>query len=167
MNKRCSSRRKTTRKCCGIKFRTNFIGRGEDQKIDSGNELKNICMKNGETLGDYIARARGISTECHFLGLDVSPKELVYHTFRGLNGKFSKVRDILKTERGKKIENDNSIPLQTMSSPQAGKIQLPVLELNDVENQIPVRRSERLKSKMMSVYLTNNEPNFYFEAKKC
>ncbi|GFW41758.1 uncharacterized protein TNCV_4980091 [Trichonephila clavipes] len=59
-------------------------------------------MKNGETVGDYTARARGISTKCHSLGLDVSPRELVYHTVRGLNGKFSKVRDILKTEREKK-----------------------------------------------------------------
>ncbi|GFT07253.1 retrovirus-related Pol polyprotein from transposon TNT 1-94 [Trichonephila clavipes] len=63
------------------------------------------------------------------------------------------------------IENDNSIPLQTTSSPQTGRIQLPVLELNDVQNQIPVRRSERLKSKQMSVHLRNNVPNSYFEAK--
>ncbi|GFX27394.1 retrovirus-related Pol polyprotein from transposon TNT 1-94 [Trichonephila clavipes] len=63
------------------------------------------------------------------------------------------------------IENDNSIPLQTPSSPQIGRIQFPVPELNDVQNQIPVRRSERLKSKQMRVYLTNNVPNSYFEAK--
>ncbi|GFW54203.1 retrovirus-related Pol polyprotein from transposon TNT 1-94 [Trichonephila clavipes] len=37
------------------------------------------------------------------------------------------------------IENDNSIPLQTMSSPQTGRTQIPVLELNDVQNQIPVK----------------------------
>ncbi|GFW65574.1 retrovirus-related Pol polyprotein from transposon TNT 1-94 [Trichonephila clavipes] len=62
-------------------------------------------MKNGETVADYIARARGISTKCHHsLGLDVSPRELVYHTVRGLNGKFSKVRDILKTQRGKSMD---------------------------------------------------------------
>ncbi|GFV30547.1 retrovirus-related Pol polyprotein from transposon TNT 1-94 [Trichonephila clavipes] len=42
--------------------------------------------------------------------------------------------------------------------------QIPVLELNDVQNQIPVRRSERLKSKLMSVHLVNNVPNSYFEA---
>ncbi|GFU44234.1 hypothetical protein TNCV_367751 [Trichonephila clavipes] len=35
------------------------------------------------------------------------------------------------------IENDNSIPLQTTSSPRTGRIQIPVLELNDVQNQIP------------------------------
>ncbi|GFV02818.1 retrovirus-related Pol polyprotein from transposon TNT 1-94 [Trichonephila clavipes] len=63
------------------------------------------------------------------------------------------------------IENDNSIPLQTMSSPQTGRIQLLVLELNDVQNQIPVRRSERLKSKQKPVHLTNNVPNSYFEVK--
>ncbi|GFV17875.1 retrovirus-related Pol polyprotein from transposon TNT 1-94 [Trichonephila clavipes] len=34
------------------------------------------------------------------------------------------------------IENDNSIPLQTTSSPRTGRIQIPVLELNDVQNQI-------------------------------
>ncbi|GFX65244.1 retrovirus-related Pol polyprotein from transposon TNT 1-94 [Trichonephila clavipes] len=266
-----------------------FIGRGEDRKIDVGNELKKIVMENGETAGDYIARARGISTKCHSLGLNVPPRELVYHTVGGLNGKFSKVRDILKTQREKtmeevlqilrdeettfnlpiktrmdginaeafysrrkngkqtrlccicrkqnhqakdcyyrnknspteyenltdkrikKIRTDNglefvneqlstylansgifhektipynseskskaetanrvllerakSLLYETTSSPQTGKIQLPVLELNDVQNQIPVRRSERLKSKQMSVHLTNNVPNSYFEAK--
>ncbi|GFW71701.1 retrovirus-related Pol polyprotein from transposon TNT 1-94 [Trichonephila clavipes] len=86
------------------KIRATYIGEGENRKIDAGNELKNIRMKNGETVADYIARARGISTKCHSLGLDVSPRELVYHTVRGLNGKFSKVRDILKTQRGKSMD---------------------------------------------------------------
>ncbi|GFX15248.1 retrovirus-related Pol polyprotein from transposon TNT 1-94 [Trichonephila clavipes] len=86
------------------KIRATYIGEGEDRKIDAGNELKNIRMKNGETVADYIARARGISTKCHSLGLDVSPRELVYHTVRGLNGKFSKVHDILKTQRGKSMD---------------------------------------------------------------
>ncbi|GFX10115.1 retrovirus-related Pol polyprotein from transposon TNT 1-94 [Trichonephila clavipes] len=40
------------------KITATFIGRGEDRKIDAGNELKNILMKNGEPVGDYIARAR-------------------------------------------------------------------------------------------------------------
>ncbi|GFV85923.1 retrovirus-related Pol polyprotein from transposon TNT 1-94 [Trichonephila clavipes] len=84
------------------------------------------------------------------------------------NGKAERANRVL-LERARslsyeKIEN-NSIPLQTTSSPQTGRIQLPVLELNDVQNQIPGRRSERLKSKQMSVHLTNNVPNSYFEAK--
>ncbi|GFV83730.1 retrovirus-related Pol polyprotein from transposon TNT 1-94 [Trichonephila clavipes] len=86
------------------KIRATFLGQGEDRKIDAGNELKHIRMKNGGTVGDYIARARGISIKCHSLGLDVSPRELVNHIVRGLNGKFSQVRDILKTQRGKSME---------------------------------------------------------------
>ncbi|GFU02703.1 hypothetical protein TNCV_535251 [Trichonephila clavipes] len=41
-------------------IRAPFISRGEDRKIDVGNELKNIVMKNGENVGDYTARAREI-----------------------------------------------------------------------------------------------------------
>ncbi|GFX43839.1 retrovirus-related Pol polyprotein from transposon TNT 1-94 [Trichonephila clavipes] len=44
------------------KIRAAFNSRGEDRKIDASNELKNIVIKSGETAGDYIARARGIST---------------------------------------------------------------------------------------------------------
>ncbi|GFX67854.1 retrovirus-related Pol polyprotein from transposon TNT 1-94 [Trichonephila clavipes] len=36
--------------------RVSFIGQGEDRKIDAGNELKLIRMKNGKAVGDYIAR---------------------------------------------------------------------------------------------------------------
>ncbi|GFU56672.1 retrovirus-related Pol polyprotein from transposon TNT 1-94 [Trichonephila clavipes] len=85
------------------KIRVTFIGRGEDRKIDAGNELKNILMKNGETSRRLYCKSAG-DIDCHSLGLDVSPRELVYHTVRGLNGKFSKVRDILKTQREKSIE---------------------------------------------------------------
>ncbi|GFU71328.1 retrovirus-related Pol polyprotein from transposon TNT 1-94 [Trichonephila clavipes] len=53
----------------------------------------------------------------------------------------------------------------TTSPPQTDRIQLPVLELNHVQNQIPVKRSERLKHKQISVHLTNNAPTSYFEAK--
>ncbi|KAF8768395.1 hypothetical protein HNY73_021219 [Argiope bruennichi] len=61
-------------------------------------------MKNNESANDYVARARGIATKCHSLGLDVTPRELVYYTVRGLKGKFSKVREILKTQRDKSMD---------------------------------------------------------------
>ncbi|GBM51389.1 Retrovirus-related Pol polyprotein from transposon TNT 1-94, partial [Araneus ventricosus] len=61
-------------------------------------------INSNELANDYIARARGIATKCHSLGLDVSPWELVYYTVRGLKGKFAKVRDILKTQRDKSID---------------------------------------------------------------
>ncbi|GFU41443.1 retrovirus-related Pol polyprotein from transposon TNT 1-94 [Trichonephila clavipes] len=52
------------------KIRATVIGLGEDRKIDAGNELKNIAMRISrisEPVGNYIARARKISTKCHSL----------------------------------------------------------------------------------------------------
>ncbi|GFT70568.1 retrovirus-related Pol polyprotein from transposon TNT 1-94 [Trichonephila clavipes] len=123
--------------------------------------IKKIRTDNGlefvnEQLETYLANSR-IFHE----------KTIPYN--RESNGKAERaIRVLLERARSllyEKIENDNSIPLQTTSSPPTGTIQIPVFELNDVQNQIPVRRSERLKSKQMTVHLTNNVPNSYFEAK--
>ncbi|GFX99312.1 retrovirus-related Pol polyprotein from transposon TNT 1-94 [Trichonephila clavipes] len=137
--------------------------------MDKGSKYENLTYKrikkirtdNGlefvnEQLDTYLANS-GIFHE----------KTIPYNSES--NGKAERTNHVL-LERAtsllyEKIENDNSIPLQTTSSPQTGRIQLPLLELNDVQNQIPVRRSERLKSKHMSVHLTNNVPSSYFEAK--
>ncbi|KAF8783233.1 hypothetical protein HNY73_013425 [Argiope bruennichi] len=86
------------------KIKSTFTGQAEDLKIDAGNELKNLQMKSNESANDYVARARGIATKCYSLGLDVTPKELVFYTVRGLKGKFSKVRKILKTQRDKSMD---------------------------------------------------------------
>ncbi|GBM86130.1 hypothetical protein AVEN_75405-1 [Araneus ventricosus] len=86
------------------KIKSTFTGQTEDRKIDAGNEFKNLQINSNELANDYIARARGIATKCHSLGSDVSPRELVYYTVRGLKGKFVKVRDILKTQRDKSID---------------------------------------------------------------
>ena len=59
------------------KIKTTFIGQIEDRKIDTGNELKNLEMKTNESANDYIARARGLSTKCRSLGLEISSRELV------------------------------------------------------------------------------------------
>ncbi|GFV68881.1 retrovirus-related Pol polyprotein from transposon TNT 1-94 [Trichonephila clavipes] len=77
------------------------------------------------------------------------------------------VMDIYLADKNSKMMSQgtgNVSAKTTTSSPRTGRIQIPVLELNDVQNQIPVRRSERLKSKLMSVHLVNNVPNSYFEA---
>ncbi|GFW29671.1 retrovirus-related Pol polyprotein from transposon TNT 1-94 [Trichonephila clavipes] len=90
-------------------------------------------------------------------------KESVW--FKNIN---PKVMDIYLADKNSKMMSQgtgNVSAKTTTSSPQTGRIQLPVLELNGVQNQIPVRRSERLKSKQMSVHLMNNVPNSYFEAK--
>ncbi|GBO14245.1 hypothetical protein AVEN_236813-1 [Araneus ventricosus] len=85
-------------------IKSTFTGQTEDRKIDAGNELKNLQINISELANDYIPRARGISTKCHSLGLDVSLRELVYYTVRGLKGKFVQVQDILKTQHDKSIE---------------------------------------------------------------
>ncbi|GFU28992.1 retrovirus-related Pol polyprotein from transposon TNT 1-94 [Trichonephila clavipes] len=152
------------------KIRATFIGRGEDRKMEAGNELKNILMKNGETVTDYIARERGggsylseIENETWDIDsfFEVSPErnEIDQNTENGVSSNFEINNGPVA------IQKDNSIPLQTTSSHQTSRMQLPVLELNDVQNQILVKRSERLKSKQMSVHLTDNLPNSYFEAK--
>ncbi|GFY22602.1 retrovirus-related Pol polyprotein from transposon RE2 [Trichonephila clavipes] len=140
------------------KIRATYMGEGEDRKIDAGNELKNIRMKNGETVADYIARARGISTKCHSLGLDVSPRELVYHTVRGLNGKFSKVRDILKTQRGKSMDEI----LQILREEEA-TLNLPIKTRMDGIN-------EDIVSKIKNVFeVVENKTNKFLgmEIEKC
>ncbi|KAF8778536.1 hypothetical protein HNY73_015250 [Argiope bruennichi] len=86
------------------KIKSTFTGQAEDRKIDADNELKNLQMKNNESANDYVARARGIATKCHSLGLDVTLRELVYYTVRELKGKFSKIREILKTQRDKSMD---------------------------------------------------------------
>ncbi|GFW03308.1 retrovirus-related Pol polyprotein from transposon TNT 1-94 [Trichonephila clavipes] len=43
------------------------------------------------------------------------------------------------------IENDNSIPLQTTSSPRTGRIQIPVFELNDVQKSNPCEKIGKAK----------------------
>ncbi|GBM15073.1 Retrovirus-related Pol polyprotein from transposon TNT 1-94 [Araneus ventricosus] len=94
------------------KIKSTFTGQAEDRKIDAGNELKNLQINSNESANDYIARARGIATKCHSLGLDVSPRELAYYTVHGLKGKFVKVRLILKTQREKSIDEVLEIPLE-------------------------------------------------------
>ena len=86
------------------KIKTTFIGQIEDRKINAGNELKNLEMKVNVSANDYIAHARGLSTKCRSLGQEIFSKDLVYYTSWELKGKFSKIREILKTQREKSID---------------------------------------------------------------
>ncbi|GFY30771.1 retrovirus-related Pol polyprotein from transposon TNT 1-94 [Trichonephila clavipes] len=67
-----------------------------------GDRILGLSDNGLETVAGYISRARGITTKCHSLGLDVSPRELVHHTVREFNGKFSKMR----TDNGLEFENE-------------------------------------------------------------
>ncbi|XP_076620060.1 uncharacterized protein LOC143341213 [Colletes latitarsis] len=61
-------------------------------------------MGDKETVSDYIARAHGIATKCASLELQVTPRELAYYTVRGINNQYKDMREILKTQRDKTIE---------------------------------------------------------------
>ncbi|KAF8789914.1 hypothetical protein HNY73_007816 [Argiope bruennichi] len=86
------------------KIKSTSTGKAEDRKIDAANKLKNLQMKSNESANDYVVRARGIATKNHSLGLDVTPRELVYYRVRRLKGKYSKVREIFNTQRDKSMD---------------------------------------------------------------
>ncbi|GBM54905.1 Retrovirus-related Pol polyprotein from transposon TNT 1-94 [Araneus ventricosus] len=65
-------------------------------------------------------------------------------------------------------ENNYSIPFETLddaTNTVIGQIETPVDQMNNGVNQIPVRRSERLKAKQMSTNLACNVLNSYLEDK--
>lgn len=87
------------------KIKETYVGRLEDSKIDATVELRNITMGDKENAADYIARARGLSSKCKSLNVNISDRELVYYAVRGLSGKFSRIRNTLKTQRDKKLDD--------------------------------------------------------------
>ncbi|GBN02386.1 hypothetical protein AVEN_19003-1 [Araneus ventricosus] len=87
------------------KIKSNFTGQAEDRKIDPGNELHNLRLCEKEKISDYIARERGLATKCASLGLDVTERELAFYVVRMLTGKYAKIREILKTQREKSIDD--------------------------------------------------------------
>ncbi|KAF8774192.1 hypothetical protein HNY73_016771 [Argiope bruennichi] len=175
------------------KIKSTFTGQAEDRKIDAGSEMKNLQMKSNESANDYVARARGMATKCHSLGLDATPRELVYYTVRGLKGKFSKVLKILKIQLDKSVDeileiirdeentcysptkdenSDSSIlyhrgTLRQRDADMGDENETPDVESssNNIVNQIPLRRSESLKSKQMAANVAHHIPNTYLEAK--
>ncbi|XP_032689766.1 uncharacterized protein LOC116853021 [Odontomachus brunneus] len=92
-----------------IKIKNAYAGAAEDQKIDASNDLKFLRMEEKETVSNYIARARGLATKCASLGLNVTPRELVYYTVRGINNQHKDIREILKTQREKSLEEIHEI----------------------------------------------------------
>lgn len=81
-----------------------YAGPAEDRAIDAGEELKNIKMLDNETVNEYISRARGLGVKCVSAGLNVSERQLVYNVVRGLHKKYDQIREILKTQRDKKLD---------------------------------------------------------------
>lgn len=81
-----------------------YTGPAEDRAIDAGEELRNIKMLDDEMASEYISRARGLAVKYNEAGLNISERQLVYNLVRGLHQKFSQTREILKTQREKRID---------------------------------------------------------------
>lgn len=95
----------TNAKDLWAKIKETYVGRLEDSKIDATVELRSISMGDKETGAEYVARARGLASKCKALGVNISDRELVYYVVRGLNGKFNRIRNTLKTQRDKKLDD--------------------------------------------------------------
>nr|XP_012218879.1 PREDICTED: uncharacterized protein LOC105670114 [Linepithema humile] len=92
-----------------LKIKNAYAGAAEDQKIDASNDLKFLRMEDKKTVSNYITRARGLFTKCASLGLNITPRELVYYTVRGINNHYEDIREILKTQREKSMEEVHKI----------------------------------------------------------
>jgi len=66
-------------------------------------------MEDKETASNYIACARGLAMKRASLGLNVTPRELVYYTVRGINNQYKNICEILKTQREKFLEEIHEI----------------------------------------------------------
>jgi len=85
-----------------LKIKDAYAGAVEDQKIDASNDLKFFHIEDKETVNNYIAR--GLATKYASLSLNVTPRELVYYTVRKINNQYKDIREILKTQREKSLE---------------------------------------------------------------
>ncbi|UYV78766.1 hypothetical protein LAZ67_16002681 [Cordylochernes scorpioides] len=76
-----------------------YTGNLEDKIIDIGLELKNIKMKNNESINEYMARAKNIASQSSSLGHQISQRELVFHIVRGIHPRLEKIAVVLRTRR--------------------------------------------------------------------
>ncbi|UYV75826.1 hypothetical protein LAZ67_13001452 [Cordylochernes scorpioides] len=76
-----------------------YTGNLEDKIIDIGLELKNIKMKNNESINEYMARAKNIASQSSSLGHQISQRELAFHIVRGIHPRLEKIAVVLRTRR--------------------------------------------------------------------
>lgn len=90
----------TDAKCLWKAIHDALAGPAEDRAIDAGEELRNIKMMDNERI--YKSRER-LVCKMWFSGIK-HERQLVYNVVRGLHNKFSQIREILKTQREKKLD---------------------------------------------------------------
>ncbi|UYV76036.1 hypothetical protein LAZ67_13002273 [Cordylochernes scorpioides] len=76
-----------------------YTGNLEVKIIDIGLELKNIKMKNNESINEYMARTKNIASQSSSLGHQISQRELAFHIVRGIHPRLEKIAVVLRTRR--------------------------------------------------------------------
>ncbi|UYV76806.1 hypothetical protein LAZ67_14002076, partial [Cordylochernes scorpioides] len=76
-----------------------YTGNLEDKIIDIGLELKNIKVKNNESINEYMARAKNIASQSSSLEHQISQRELEFHIVRGIHPRLEKIAVVLRTRR--------------------------------------------------------------------
>ncbi|UYV85167.1 hypothetical protein LAZ67_X004795 [Cordylochernes scorpioides] len=85
-------------------LRKTYTGNLEDKIIDIGLELKNIKMKDNETVDEYITRAKNIAARSSSLGHQFPSRELSFHIVRGIHPRYENIAIVLRSKREATIE---------------------------------------------------------------
>ncbi|UYV71248.1 hypothetical protein LAZ67_8002382, partial [Cordylochernes scorpioides] len=85
-------------------LRKTYTGNLEDKIIDIGLELKNIRMKDNETVDEYITRAKNIAARSSSLGHQFPSRELSFHIVRGIHPRYENIAIVLRSKREATIE---------------------------------------------------------------
>ncbi|UYV81320.1 hypothetical protein LAZ67_20000761 [Cordylochernes scorpioides] len=85
-------------------LRKTYTGNLEDKIIDIGLELKNIRMKDNETVDEYITRAKNIAARSSSLRHQFSSREFSFHIVRGIHPRYENIAIVLRSKREATIE---------------------------------------------------------------
>ncbi|UYV82410.1 hypothetical protein LAZ67_21001978, partial [Cordylochernes scorpioides] len=85
-------------------LRKTYTGNLEDKIIDIGLELKDIKMKDNETVDEYITRAKNIAARSSSLGHQFTSRELSFHIVRGIHPRYENIAIVLRSKREATIE---------------------------------------------------------------
>ncbi|UYV65814.1 hypothetical protein LAZ67_3005530, partial [Cordylochernes scorpioides] len=85
-------------------LRKTYTGNLEDKIIDIGLELKDIKMKDNETVDEYITRAKNIAARSSSLGHQFPSRELSFHIVRGIHPRYENIAIVLRSKREATIE---------------------------------------------------------------
>ncbi|UYV76012.1 hypothetical protein LAZ67_13002147, partial [Cordylochernes scorpioides] len=138
-----------------------YTGNLEDKIIDIGLELKNIKMKNNESINKYMARAKNIASQSSSLGHQISQRELAFHIVRGctthLSSHLDRMENVMPYESEINLAEEGKVTHATAK----GDIKVSTCTENGIENvQIEgVLHVPNLRSNLLSIYVLTNKGN--------